>query len=255
MSNSCLPPPDLLTPWVPKIALISGTSVPFMLDSQDIQIDSLRAFEKPLEALNAAATSATLSPRSFDFLVLIMPILILHKVTYPRLLKSIFILLENKYSVHMKRVHASDYGIPQNRDAFILLTSPVCAASPWGDKSVSITTVQNSIQDLRFANPRMRNSEGCGFVCNYDPHASDRNRADAAPHSMYNHETGFSPGSDGPVDLNSTAEISQRYRFNLGHPGKLSRRRTVIHYLFANSTTRSRGPPYRQGAGENSGIS
>jgi hypothetical protein len=129
-----------------------------------------------------------------DFLVLLNSPAILHRSTISRLSESIFKLLEQRLSVHLKLSPLQDYGIRQSRSILTLVASPVCASLPWQHEGPingprPSAKVEDIISDLAFVNPRARQSYGCRLVCN-SPNSPATNMPIKA---VYNHQTGRSP--------------------------------------------------------------
>lgn len=225
ISASRLAAPELSGPSVPKIALISSPNFPFLLGTQpnDPKDTTKLPLARAMETLKAIATSTGPWPGPFDFIVLIMPLTILHEHFYTFFLNNILILLMRKYSVHFKLVHFADYAVPQVRDALILLASPVCAEAPWPGKVDSLQTAYDVIRDLASKNPR--SSEGNdlpGFVGKYNPSPLSSQATTTLSHSIYNHQSATLLGSGLPMDLNTkAAEVFGRRCPKTLHPGKL----------------------------------
>lgn len=236
---SRLAPPELPGPSIPKIALISGHCLPFLVEtSPSNPHDTAKLWLAGISRiLKAAATSTASCLGPFDFIVLMMPSAILHEHVYTPFLSDIFSLLTRRYSVHLKLVHFTDYAVPQAREALILLASPVCAEVLWPEKVDSQQKVQDLIRDLASKSPR--SSEGGylrGFVRKYDPSPSSSQVTSIAPQNVYNHQPSVLWSKAPPIDLNTKAAEIFGYRVGKTvHPGKCYEETVIIPGPVTNS--------------------
>lgn len=137
-----------------------------------------------------------------DFVILVFPAWIFHEDSASKLLKSISILLESRYSVHIKMVPVSSHGLPQNRTTIILLAMPICSSPQWTQpfaQTEQNITVRDRIGDLGFRNPRNSASENnaTALVCSH----GSRN--------IYNHQTGRAAPTHKPINMDSLATDGQ----------------------------------------------
>jgi hypothetical protein len=177
-------------------------------------------FLRPLDLMDAAANS----PLDPDFLVMLMPPALLHRSTISRFSTSIFKLLEQRLSVHIRLSSLQDHGIPQERSTLIVVASPFCASLPWHfDWPVTrprpSVKVKDLIGDLAFENPRATRGAKGGFVCSVP---SDQ--GNGRTQYIYNHQTGRSaPLGETPIDMSANAiSVSCNSPKFLVHPSKSS---------------------------------
>jgi hypothetical protein len=218
--------PTLPTPEHPRIALVAGENTPFRLSDRNKQMPSMDEFLRPLNVMDAAANSL-LGP---DFLVMLMPPALLHRSTIGRFSTSIFKLLEQRLSVHVRISSLQDHGIPQERSTLIVVASPFCASLPWRfDWPVTgrrpSVKVEDLIGDLAFENPRATQGGKGGFVCSVP--AQNRPTIDeenGRTQYVYNHQTGrLAPLGQTPIDMSAnTISMSCNSPKSLVHPSKSS---------------------------------
>lgn len=234
-STSRLVSPEFPGTSIPKVALISCCSTPFLFGAtpNDPEDAPKLPLTRALETLKAITASTAPWPGRFDFITLLMPSAILHGDFYTLLLNSILDLLTRKYSVHLKLVHFADYTMPQARDALILLASPVCTAAPWPEKADSLQTAYDHIRDLVSKNPRSTegSNDSPGFVSKYS--ISSSSQTTTFQHSLYNHQSATLFGRDLPIDLNTReADIFGLKSPRTLHPGKCSSIFLLYIFLF-----------------------
>lgn len=63
--------------------------------------------------------------------------------------------MELKYSIEMKLLMASDYGVPQHRQRLFIIASRTGIHPSWPEKSGNFVTVRDAIGDLQFENCRL----------------------------------------------------------------------------------------------------
>jgi hypothetical protein len=224
--------PPLPTPEHPRIALVAGENTSFRLSDGNKQMPSMDEFLRPLDVMDAA----TNSPLGPDFLVMLMPPALLHRSTIGRFSTSIFKLLEQRLSVHIRLSSLQDHGIPQERSTLIVVASPFCASLPWHfDWPITgprpSVKVKDLIGDLAFENPRATQGAKGGFVCSVPAQknpASDE--GNGRTQYIYNHQTGRStPLGETPVDMSANAiSVSCNSPKSLVHPSKSS-----VHLLIS----------------------
>jgi hypothetical protein len=211
---------------------VAGKNTCFRLNDGNKQMPSMEEFLRPLEIMDAAANS----PLGPDFLVMLMPPALLHRSTIGRFLTSIFKLLEQRLSVHMKLSPLQDHGIPQERSTLIVVASPFCASMPWHfDWPVTgprpSVKIKDLIGDLAFENPRATQGAKGGFVCSVpaqnNPDSDEGNRSTKY---IYNHQTGRSaPLGKTPIDMNANANsVSCNSPKSLVHPSKSSMNSLIL---------------------------
>jgi hypothetical protein len=116
-----------MSPEYPRISLVARENTCFRLSDGNQQMRSMEEFLRPLAIMEASAKS----PLGPDFLVMLMPPALLHRSTIGIFSTSIFKLLEQGLSVHIKLSPLQDHGIRQDRSKLIFVASPFCASLPW----------------------------------------------------------------------------------------------------------------------------
>lgn len=160
-----LEPFPLVSPEYPRIPLVAGENTCFRLSDGNQQMSLMEEFLRSLAIMEASAKS----PLGPDFLVMPMPPALLHRSTIGRFSTSIFKLLEQRLSVHIKLSPLQDHGIPQDRSTLIVVASPFCASLPW-DLNWPVTgprspvKIKDFIEDLASENPRATQGAKGGFV-------------------------------------------------------------------------------------------
>lgn len=233
--------PQLVLPPLPgrgvaKVLIVSGANDRFNISEPDVlRAEAHRRFLEPLETLKAAVRSSAIAS---DFLVLTMPCAILHESVLGALIRTMFTLLQHRYSVHLRKLNVKDYGIPQDRSIIVLLASPVCAEPKWafkinsaGDRmadDAQSITIGDAIEDLSFKNPRKLEDGATAFVCKYTPNLHPQPFAIAARTAspaalVYNHRTGFpNQGSESITMTSIASSLNLTANAHPAHPGQLS---------------------------------
>ena len=198
----------LPSPEDPRIALVAGENTRFRLSDGNKQMPSIDEFLTPFDIVDAASNS----PLSPDFLVMLMPPALLHHSTIGRFTKSIFKLLERRFSVHIRLYSLQDHGLSQERSTILVVASPFCAALPWSigqpiNGPRPWVEVKGLIGDLAFENPRATQGAKGGFVCSVPAQNKPvSDEGNGRPLYIYNHQTGRSaPLGEDPIDMSANA--------------------------------------------------
>lgn len=193
---------------IPTVGLFSCPLPLFALGDSNLQASTIKELLTPLERVNHLVTGKRCYNKPLDFIVLTMPVAILHDLVYARFLECVFSLLSRSHSVHLKKISLPDYGIPQAREVIVVLASIVCEEPPWANREYNPTTVRDLIRDLDFDNSRAESSKGSvGFACASPSKKRSSNGTRTRSHCIYNHETGkswdplHSVGLDGMTEL------------------------------------------------------
>lgn len=164
---------------------------------------------KSLENLHAAFEIYQIKP---DFFVLTFPPWILHEDAFQGLCRTIEVLVDNRYRVDLKKVSFSQYGLPRDGTALILLASSVCSPIQWTevfDEGVPVgpsVIVRDFIQDLAFHCP---DTDHNSLVCKH-PFRCGVN--------IFNHQTGRLALDDSQI-LNLDSMVPMRKcPYQLRHP-------------------------------------
>lgn len=205
--TSSLLPPKFPGPEIPKIVLVSGRNRNFGFPSEENKADLHRDFTLPLRNLTMVLEVNTSRP---DFLVLTMPSAVLHEELIGEYMKAVLAILEQGYSVHMKKISVNDHNIPQNRTVMLLVAAPPCTGPQWNEPLLSsdptrqTLKVRDVISDISFRNPRADGGATKGFVCGHN-HPVPRSPVSEAGHhrNLYNHQIGCKTEATTPIDLDT----------------------------------------------------
>lgn len=193
-----LDPSGVHPPLSPRVALVAGKCLAFRLDEKDKDLPHLDDFLQPLYVLQAAARSSL----NFDFYSAFLPAATLHKAASGQLAATIFSLLKQKRSVHLKLCSFQQYGLPQDRTVLCLVASPMRLPIAWTNDQIQRRTLREKIGDLAFVNPRLAHHPQTGFVCPLGEapgvHSTEDVQATTEVKLIYNHLTGQKTESGSP---------------------------------------------------------
>lgn len=93
---------------------------------------------------------------NFDFLVCILPAIILRPSTAQYFREIIHTILDKRYSVHLRKIKLEECGMLMDSSFIVILASPVCTSTGWNWKqTVAEKSLRDMIGDLEFRNPRI----------------------------------------------------------------------------------------------------
>ena len=135
-------------------------------------------------------------------------------------------LLGLKYSIRMKLLWASDYGVPQRRQRLFIIASRTGVLPPWPETRDSVT-VRQAIGDLEFENHRLGGDVSLYLNEPPEPHSyAAEMRGRVEKQFIYNHDPARAGtptnGSRRNLDWNSysrTVLASKQSRDSCLHPG------------------------------------
>lgn len=156
-----------MSPEYPRISLVAGESTCFRLTPER---------RKPTDAFNGRISETVRHHGSIcevttgpGFSGHADASCSAHRTTIGRFSTSIFKLLEQRLSVHIKLSLLQDHGIPQDRKRLIIVASPFCASLLW-DLNWPVTgprppvKIKDLNEDLTSENPRATQWAEGGFV-------------------------------------------------------------------------------------------
>ncbi|OJJ32881.1 hypothetical protein ASPWEDRAFT_42920 [Aspergillus wentii DTO 134E9] len=180
---------------VPKIAILSIPDKGIEARSKQIREDI-----KILENINSILG---LYPEKMSALVFTFPDWIFHEDAFFQFLKGMYDLLQGRYSIHLKKVSLSQYGLPQDRTVIVFVATSFCSPIQWEDvfdKNVptDLKLPRECIGSLRFQNARgVEDSGKKSFICKYPD----------AEVNIYNHQTGRQATDSQILDMDSVIDM------------------------------------------------
>lgn len=126
---------------------------------------------------------------NFDFLVCVLPAMILHPSTVQYFKEVIHTILDNRYSMHLRKIKLEKCGMLMDSSFIVILASPVCTSTGWNWKQIiTEKSLRDMIGDLEFRNPRIDTQAQISnnLICLKPASLNE---------TIYNHNTGTSSQS------------------------------------------------------------
>lgn len=174
-----------------------------------------------LKALESIRSILSMSS-PVGFIIITFPTWILHEDWPENFIKTVRILLENRFWVQLKQVSLQSHGVPRHGTSLILLASSVPSPVLWDTFDEAFEA--SALDKIRGLEP---NTSSSGFVCT-------RNNDSTCPDiDVFNHRTGIRVSHPSPNPLTASLDMNDVHRTT--HPGMSS----ILPHLSSRQTNKT----------------